>query len=302
MKMKNGLQYLPASQGFLEADRPDAAQPDQARCVVIPFPLEVSVSYGTGTSAGPQAILDASHQLELFDEELWCAPCSEFGVATMAMPPLPGEVDRALSQLSGGIEDVLAENRFPLVLGGEHALTPAAVAPFARRYKDLVVLQLDAHADLRDSYQGNRNSHACAMRRVLDHDHLALVSVGVRAISAGEIPYLEANSHRITMNFARDMDHWDLTQLLAPLAGRPVYITFDIDALDGGIMPATGTPEPGGLSFWQACAILRHASTVGRIVGADLVELAPREGLHACDFTAAKLAYKIMSYALSART
>jgi len=194
---------------------------------------------------------------------------------------------------------VLKSGKFPLVLGGEHSLTPGAVGPFAASYRDLIVLQFDAHADLRDGYLGERYSHAAAMRRVLDHEHVTLVSVGIRAISSEEVAFLDKNRHRIHVHWAKDQTSWDLDEIVKPLRGRPVYVTFDIDALDASVMPATGTPTPGGLQYLQALAILRRAAEAGHIVGADLVELAPVPALHAADYTAAALAYKMLSYALS---
>jgi agmatinase len=164
-----------------------------------------------------------------------------------------------------------------------------------------VVLQLDAHADLRDGYQGEHFSHASAMRRVLDHTGVSLVSVGIRAISASEMAFYERNRHRVTIHWAKDQAHWDIDEIVGPLTGRPVYLTFDIDALDAPVMPATGTPTPGGLAYWQALAILRRACAVGNIIAADLVEFAPIQGLHAFDYTAAALAYKMLSYALAQR-
>lgn len=293
------LEYLPASEAFLEPDRADADRPNEARAVVIPFGLEASVSYGGGTAAGPAAILTASHQLELFDEELWREPYLDYGIATLRPPVIEKPLEAALDQLSTIVGTVLEQGRFPLTIGGEHSLTPGAVRPFAATYRDLVVLQLDAHADLRDGYLGEHYSHASAMRRVLDHPNVTLVSVGIRAISSEEIAYLEANRDRIHIHWAKEQARWDLEEIVAPLRHRPVYITFDIDALDGGIMPATGTPTPGGLQYLQSLEILKRAAEVSRIVGADLVELAPIEGLHAADYTAAALAYKMMSYALS---
>jgi agmatinase len=163
-------------------------------------------------------------------------------------------------------------------------------------------LQFDAHADLRDGYHGEHFSHASAMRRVLDHPNVSLVSVGIRAISKEEATYYEANHDRIRIHWGKDQAKWDIEEIVAPLRGKPVYVTFDIDALDGGIMPATGTPTPGGMQYLQALAIIRRAAEVGKIVGGDLVELAPMPGLHAADYTAAALAYKMMSYALSGTT
>jgi agmatinase len=295
------LEYLPAEESFLDPVRADAGNPGAARAVVIPFGLEASVSYGGGTAAGPAAILEASQQLELYDEELEREPYLDYGVAALRAPAIARPIEAALDQLAGIVETVLGEGRFPFVLGGEHSLTAGAIRPFVKRHPDLVVLQLDAHADLRDGYQGERHSHAAAMRRVLDHAGVGLVSVGIRAISKAEVDYYVANRDRITIHLAKDQAGWDIEAILAPLRGRPVYLTFDIDALDGAVMPATGTPTPGGLSYLQSLAILRRACAVGRVVGADLVEFAPIAGLHACDYTAAALAYKLLSYALSPR-
>jgi agmatinase len=293
------LTYLPAEDAFLDPLREDRDRPEDARCVVIPFGLEASVSYGSGTAKGPQAILAASHQLELFDEELWREPYKDYGVATLPAAKIPTPVPAALELLERTVESVLAEGRVPFTIGGEHSLTAGAIRPFAKRYDDLVVLQFDAHADLRDGYLGEHYSHAAAMRRVLDHANVSIVSVGVRAISEPEARFIEAGRGRIHMHYGFDQAAWNIAGIVAPLAGRPVYVTFDIDALDGAIMPATGTPTPAGMNYLQSLAILRRAAEVSTIVGMDLVELAPMKGLHACDFLAAQLAYKMMSYALS---
>ena len=298
----SALTYLPPDKAFLDPERVDRDRPQDARCVVIPFGLEASVSYGGGTATGPAAILDASHQLELFDDELWREPYFDYGIATVQGPRIAKSVPKALGQLEAIVETVLAAGRFPFTLGGEHSLTAGAIRPFARRFPNLVVLQFDAHADLRDGYQGEHFSHAAAMRRVLDHDNITLVSVGIRALSAPEAEFADTNRARIHLHMAHAQASWNIDNILAPLKGRPVYVTFDIDGLDGAIMPATGTPTPGGMSYLQSLAILRRAAEVSTIVGADLVELAPIAGLHACDFLAAQLAYKMMSYALSGTT
>jgi agmatinase len=294
-----GLDYLPTERSFLGADRDSAGRPEAAHAVVIPFGLEATVSYGTGTAKGPGAILAASHQVELYDEELGQEPYLDYGIATIAEPAISRPIGKALDQLEAIVEEVVAAGRFPMVLGGEHSLTIGAIRPFARRYPDLVVLQFDAHADLRAGYLGEPFSHAAAMRRVLDHGGVSVVSVGIRAISRAEAEYIEANRSRVHVHWAKDQPSWSLEDIVRPLEGRPVYVTFDIDALDGAVMPATGTPTPGGLHYWQALAILRRAAKVSQIVGADMVELAPIPGLHACDYTAAALVYKIMSYALA---
>ena len=162
--------------------------------MVIPFGLEASVSYGGGTAAGPAAILEASHQLELYDEELGCEPYRAWGVAALREPAISAAIEAALDQLAGLVDGVLAQGKFPFVLGGEHSLTPGAIRPVAARHPGLVVLQFDAHADLRDGYQGERYSHAAAMRRVLDLAGVSLVSVGIRAVSTEEVAFYDGQS------------------------------------------------------------------------------------------------------------
>jgi len=295
--------YLPPEEAFLDPARPGIDNPDEARAVVIPFGLEASVSYGGGTRAGPSGILSASHQLELFDDELWREACNDYGIATLLEPAIPADVPinvpEALDILAETVGKVLAAGRFPMVLGGEHSLTIGAVRPFLATHDDLVVLQIDAHADLRDGYLGEHFSHASAMRRVLDHPSVRVVSVGIRAICRDEADFYDNNRDRVRLHFAKDQRSWNIDEIVAPLVGRPIYVTFDIDGLDSAIMPATGTPTPGGLGYWQALEIIRRAAEVGCIVGGDVVELAPIEGFHACDYTAAAVAYKIMNYALS---
>jgi agmatinase len=294
------LDYLPVEQSFLAPVGVDAAEPASARAVVIPFGLEASVSYGGGTAAGPAAIIAASHQVELYDDEMDCEPVRRYGIAALREPVIARPIEAALAQLEGLVDAVLDAGKFPFVLGGEHSLTPAPVRALARRHKDLVVLHLDAHADLRDGYQGEPFSHAAAMRRVLDSPNVSLVSCGIRAISTEEVAFYKANRDRIIIHWAKDQAGWDIGEIIAPLRGRPLYVSFDIDGLDSALMPATGTPTPGGLGYWQSLALVRQACAAsGNVVGADLVELAPIPSLHACDYTAAAIAYKMMSYALA---
>ncbi len=298
------LHYLPADLSFLDPLRADTGRPQDARAVVIPFGLEASVSYGGGTARGPQAILKASHQLELFDDELWREAYLDYGIAAVPEPKIPKSVPAALDELAILVARVLDAGKLPFILGGEHSLTAGAIRPFVKRFpKDLVVLHLDAHWDLRDGYLDEPYSHAAALRRVLDqpgHEHVTLVSVGIRAFSEPEARYYEANQHRCHVHMGLDQANWQIADIVAPLKGKPVYITFDIDALDAHIMPATGTPVPGGLSYLQALAILRAAVEASdKIVGMDLVEFSPIDGFHAYDFTAAQLAAKMLNYALS---
>ena len=292
--------YLSPDKAFLDPDRVDACQPDKAQCVVVPFGLEKTVSYGTGTARGPQAILEASHQLELYDVEFGCQPCDDYGIATLTPTKINtnAPLKDTLGELSEVVRSVLSADRFPFVIGGEHALTPAAVLAVAEKYPEVIIVQFDAHADLRDGYLGECYSHASAMRRVLDIESVSLISLGVRAVSQPEVAFYNQNRDRIQIHWAKDQNDWNVEDIVAPLKGRDVYLTFDIDVLDASEMPATGTPTPGGLSYTKALAILKRVCSAANIVGADLVEFAPIQGLHAYDYLAAELAYKLMSYGL----
>jgi agmatinase len=291
-----GPEILPPADGFLGLDPEDVAGPDRPKAVVIPFGLEATVSYGGGTSKGPAAMIAASHQVELFDEEHWCEPVEAFRLETWEEPAIPKKTEDALDLLASLTGKALEENAFPLAFGGEHSITPGALRPFLERYPDLALLHFDAHADLRDGYEGEHYSHAAAIRRCLDAPDLSVVSIGIRNISTSEIPFLEANRHRIHMHWAKDKPNWDVEDIVAPLKGRPVYVTFDLDGFDASLMPATGTPEPGGLFWNDVIPILKRAAEVSSWVGADVNELAPKPELHACDFLAAKLAYKVLGY------
>ncbi|MEO0878497.1 MAG: agmatinase [Pseudomonadota bacterium] len=292
----NAPKVLPPEEGFLKLAPEDRAGADKPKAVVIPFGLEASVTYGGGTAKGPAAMIEASPEIELFDEEHWCEPVAAFQVETWAEPAIPSSIEAALGQLAGMTGRALDAGAFPVVFGGEHSITPGALRPFIERYPDLALLHFDAHADLRDGYLGEHYSHAAAIRRCLDALHLPVVSIGIRNISASEIPFYEANRHRIHIHWAKDKAAWKLEEMLAPLAGRPVYVTFDLDGFDASLMPATGTPEPGGLFWDDVMPILRRAAEISDWVGADINELAPSPHLHACDFLAAKLAYKILGY------
>lgn len=284
--------------GFLGVEEKYLKSPDDAKVVVVPFGLEKSVSYGGGTKNGPKAIIKASQQVELFDEEFWCEPFRKYGVVTMKAPEIDyTSVPKSLDQLEKITENILAAGKFPLILGGEHSITAGSIRPFVKRYPDLAILHFDAHADLRDGYGDEHYSHAAALRRVMDHPISTLISCGIRNISAGEIPFLEANRHRIHMHFGKDRRSWNAKEIVAPLKGRPVFVTFDLDGFDSSLMQATGTPEPGGVMWEDALDIIREAAKISNFVGADVVELAPVKALHSCDFLSAKLCYKILSYA-----
>ena len=193
-------------------------------------------------------------------------------------------------------EEILGKKLFPMTFGGEHSITPGCIAPFTKKYKDICLLHFDAHADLRDSYNGEKFSHASAIRRCLDYSNVSVISFGIRNISKEEIPFLERNSKRIKIFWAKDKSKWDLNKFKRLIKNKNVYITFDVDGLDSGIMPATGTPEPGGLFWNETLNILKIAAKNSNIVGADLNELSPIKGFNSYNFLAAKLVYKILSY------
>ena len=193
-------------------------------------------------------------------------------------------------------QEILEKKLFPMTLGGEHSITPGCIAPFTKKFKNICLLHFDAHADLRDSYNGEKFSHASAIRRCLDYPNVSVISFGIRNISKEEIPFLKRNSKRIKIFCAKYKSKWDLNKFKRLIKNKNVYITFDVDGLDSGIMPATGTPEPGGLFWDETLNILRIAAKNSNIVGADLNELSPIKGFNSYNFLAAKLVYKILSY------
>lgn len=291
------MKTLAPKSGFLGLSAGEAkAANGKPKATVIPFGLESSVTYGGGAAKGPRSIIKASSQVELFDEDLWLEPFLAFSLSTLAPFPITKGTKPALDQLERIVEDHLAKGCFPLVLGGEHSLTAGAIRPFARRHRRLAILHFDAHADLRDGYEGEPYSHAAAMRRCLDNPNVTIISVGVRNLSAGEADFLEQNRHRVRVYWAKDRRSWDANEIASHLAGLPVYLSFDVDAFDASLMPATGTPEPGGLFWDDVLPIIRAASKKASILGADICELAPIKGFHACEFAAAKLAYKILAF------
>lgn len=293
------MKCLPPEKAFLGLEAENGATYENAKAVIIPFGLERSVTYGGGTSKGPAAMIQASHEVELFDEALWCEPYQNIGIATLEEPTIENDMQKALHQLETLVQRVLDDKKFPFVFGGEHSITAGSIRPFVKAHNNLAILHFDAHADLRDGYHGEHYSHASAIRRCLDHPNVEVVSSGIRNISAEEIPFFEANRDRIHIYWAKDKKNWNINEMVSHLKGRPIYLTFDVDGFDASLMPATGTPEPGGLFWDDVQEIITAASKVGTIVGADINELAPIPNFHSCDFLAAKLAYKILSLAIA---
>jgi len=287
------LNYLSNKKGFLGVDNNFNFK---AKAIVIPFGLEKTVSYGSGTKNGPREIIKASHQVELYDEELNCEPYKKIGIKTLKPFKIDKNIVKALKQISKINEENLKKKIFPLVLGGEHTITPGCIAPFAKKYDKLCLLHFDAHADLRESYNGNRFSHASAIRRCLDHKNISVISFGIRNISSSEIYFLNKNSSRIKIFWSKNKKKWDLKKFKKLIKNKTVYLTFDVDGLDSSVMPATGTPEPGGLFWDETLDIIKIAFKNSNIVGADINELSPIKGFDSYNFLVAKLAYKILSY------
>ena len=287
------MNYLSNKKGFLGVDNNFNFK---AKAIVIPFGLEKTVSYGSGTKNGPKEIIKASHQVELYDEELNCEPYKKIGIKTLKPFKIDKNIVKALKQISKINEENLKNKIFPLVLGGEHTITPGCIAPFAKKYDKLCLLHFDAHADLRESYNGNQFSHASAIRRCLDHKNISVISFGIRNISSSEIYFLNKNSSRIKIFWSKNKKKWDLKKFKKLIKNKTVYLTFDVDVLDSSVMPATGTPEPGGLFWDETLDIIKIAFKNSNIVGADINELSPIKGFDSYNFLVAKLAYKILSY------
>ena len=287
------MNYLSNKKGFLGVDNIFKIN---ERAIVIPFGLEKTVSYGSGTKNAPKEIIKASHQVELYDEEFNCEPFKKIGIKTIKPFKISKNIKTALEQISKLNENIISKNLFPLTLGGEHSITPGCIKPFAKKYNKICILHFDAHADLRNSYNNEKYSHASAIRRCLDNKNVSLISFGIRNISKEEIPYLKKNSKRINIFWAKDKKKWDLKKFKKLINKKNVYLTFDVDGFDSSLMPATGTPEPGGLFWDEALEIIKIAAKNSNIVGADINELAPIKGFNSYNFLVAKLAYKILSY------
>ena len=287
------MKYLSNKNGFLGIDNKFEFK---EKAIIIPFGLEKTVSYGGGTKNGPKEIIKASHQVELYDEELNCEPYKKIGIKTLRPFKIDKNIKKALNKISKVNKEILDKKLFPMTFGGEHSITPGCIEPFTKKYEKICLLHFDAHADLRQSYNGEKYSHASAIRRCLDHKNISLISFGIRNISESEIPFLKRNSSRIDIFWAKDKKKWNLNKFKKLIRNKIVYLTFDVDGLDSSIMPATGTPEPGGLFWDETLDIIKIAAKHSKIVGADINELSPIKGFNSYNFLVAKLAYKILSY------
>lgn len=274
----------------------EEARYEACQGVVVPVPYERTVSYGGGTARGPEAILEASRFVELYDEVLREEPYRVGGIHTLDVLAVGPDEEPSVfvDRLSAVAARLWADGKFPIFLGGEHTITTGPVRAARDMFEDLSVLQLDAHADLRDEYQGTPWSHACVMRRVFELD-VWIVPIGIRAVSVEEAQFIR--EHDLPVFWSHRIAHGEgwMETALAALTDN-VYVTFDVDFFDPALMPATGTPEPGG-GFWhETLRFLGRVFEAKRVVGMDVVELAPIAGLHAPDFVAARLVHRCFGY------
>ena len=268
----------------------DPVDPKDAEVVILPIPLEKTVSYGKGTSEGPRAIITASQQVECYDHEFGYEVNEKVKIATLPFVQFTEQdAEKAQSIIAKAVESWT--DKFVVSIGGEHSITPALVSEYKKKYPDLSILYFDAHTDMREAYDDNKWSHACAARRCQDnHGIKNIVWVGTRNTSLGEQQYIDKSQ----VNYGNT---YDLKKILSQLSPN-VYISFDVDVFDVSTMPATGTPEPGGISWYQAMEIFEAVTREKNVVGADIAECAPipTPGFHGYDFLVAKLAFKLIGY------
>jgi agmatinase len=294
---------LPTNFGLLPQELSDLKK---SPVVVLPVPFERTTSYGKGTSGGPAALLRASQSMELYDDELGCEPC-DVGIGTA--PPFHPEafaMEEAMAELDAECHRWMAAGKFLVTLGGEHSLTIAPVRAAQRVFGasgEIGIVQFDAHSDLREEYEGTPYSHASVMRRVFEEGVRSL-AVGIRSLSAPEADLIR--KHKIPVIWGHELEpaaalEKRFAAMLKKLPKR-IYLTFDIDYFDPALVPATGTPEPGGGTWYPTLRILRRLFATKDVVAMDIVELAPMGGHPASDFLAAKLAYKCIGYKFSDRS
>jgi agmatinase len=266
---------------------------DQSSAVILPCPVDRTTSYVGGTRNGPHEILQASSHMELWDDEMR-ADVHGVGIFTLPEMELPfGEMAALVDEIERVAYEVISRDKFLVTIGGEHSITPPLLSATARKYPGVSVLQIDAHADMRDSYMGTIHNHACAMRRALQYARVT--QVGIRSLSTEEAEALPRLQTTVFYDVNMRQDPAWIDKVVASLA-ESVYVTIDVDGMDPAIMPATGTPEPGGLSWAEITRLLRVTAERRRIVAADIVELSPIPGMVAPNFLCAKLLYKLLTY------
>ena len=287
------FEYDRVTIGEFGGTTPTTTDFDNARVVILPIPLDRTTSYVSGTRNGPHEILVASSHMEIWDEETQ-TDVHGIGICTLPEMELPfATMDEVMAEIRRVTSELVSRGKFPFILGGEHSITGPVVAAVAKQHPGLSVLQIDAHADLRDCYMGTPHNHACAMRRVLDSARVT--QVGIRSLSTEEAAAIASLKTTIFYDYNMRQDPKWIERVVESLS-ETVYITIDCDGLDPAIMPAVGTPEPGGLSWYETLAVLRRVIESKTVVGCDLVELCPMPGNVSPNFLCAKLMYKILTY------
>ena len=272
---------------------------DTSKFTIIPVPYDLTTTYISGTKKGPQAILEASTHMELYDEELQKETYLAGIYTSQSIPVQAMQPEEMLRMVADVVSSDMRSGRVQVVLGGEHSISLAPVQELMKLYPNMSVLQLDAHADLRDSYEGTPYNHACVGRRI--SERCPLVQAGIRSMSKEEADFKES-SQVLTFSDYDFKDSAGTFDTILEALTDDVYLTLDLDVLDPAIMPSVGTPEPGGLGWYETLHFLRLLSKRKRIVSFDVVELAPQPGNIAPDFLAAKLIYRIMGYIAESRS
>lgn len=278
------------------------AQADDPKVLIIPVPYEYTTSHIKGTKNGPQAIINASTHLEAFDEELW-TDISKVGINTsnfINCEFVTNKSKQPFVEIEEVIRSTIIGGFLPVIIGGEHSISYGAIKAIYDLYPDVSVLYFSSHADLKENNLNNKFNHCCTLKRICEAmPDLKIVQVGLRSISKEEAEFIEkTTSPNIEMYFAKDKEKWSLSEILASLT-KNVYISFDFNVLDPGIMPSCTNPEPGGLSFEKATDIIKNVCAFKEIVGIDLVGYSPLQGILAPDYLAAKLIYKSIGYAFA---
>ena len=267
---------------------------DEAKAAVIQVPYEGTVSYKPGTRNGPHSIISASRQLETYDIELAAETCDKIGIHTLEeIEPDVDSPKGMINRVEDLVSVVVTKKKFPVILGGEHSISTGAVRALKKKYNDLSVLQIDAHADLRDKFENSMYSHACVMRRIREEVD-KVVQVGIRSVSIEEMKFIHSEKIEKSVQFGSFIDRASVLRGLS----NDVYVTIDLDGFDPSICPGVGTPEPGGLNWEEVVRLLRSVCENKKVVGFDIVELAPLPGSNQSEFLAAKLAYKMLGYSM----
>jgi len=272
-----------------------------SQAVVLPVPYDRTSSFGKGADKGPQALIDTSPQMELYDREFDCETYEKYGIFTLPSLKVSNlSSEKMLSMLEKKYSELLKDNKFVGMLGGEHSITPGVMPALKKKYPNLSILQWDAHGDLRDSYEGTKNSHACAIRRCYSYVD-KVVQVGIRSTCQEEADFIKekniADNIFSPRRFGLDQatKQKSIKEIVSKLS-KDVYITIDLDGFDPSILPATGTPEPGGLGWYDCLDLMRAVFEKKNVVGFDVVELAPIKGFPSSEFMAALLVYKLFNY------